>query len=298
MATDQPGRGKELLSTGGSSSSDAADLSAAYRSREVAEAWQRGAAARAGTLGPVTETMLDLAGVGLSSRVLDVAAGTGEQTLLAARRVGPDGFVLAVDIAPEMLEVASGAARVAGLSNVETRVMDAQQLTLAPDSFDAAICRSGLMLMTDPIAALVGIRAALKPGGTLAALVFGPAARNPLQALPTLIARRAAGVPPPGPGEPGMFALGEPGTLEAAFRAAGFRDVAVRTIATTRRFPSAAQAVQSLRDSLPSIHAVLARVDDAGREQAWTEIERALARFDGTDGFVAPGELLIGVGTK
>lgn len=267
-----------------------------YRSREAAERWQRGAAARAGTLGPITDLMLDLAEIRPGDRVLDVAAGTGEQTLMAARRVGPDGLVLAVDVAPEMLERASEAVRAAGLSNVVTRVMDAQALDLGPEPFDAAICRSGLMLMADPVAALVGVHRALKTGGKLAALVFGPADRNPLQALPTSIARRAAGLPPLAPGEPGMFALGEPGTLEAAFQAAGFRDVDVRTIATSRRFRSAADAVRSLRDALPSVHAVLARVDGAGREQAWTEIERALTRFEGPDGLVAPGESLIGVG--
>ncbi len=295
MAMDRRRRGDESPSSTGAGGPDSG-LGAAYRSHEVAEAWQRGAAARAPTLGPLTEAMLDLVGVGPGSRVLDVAAGTGEQTLMAARRVGPTGFVLAVDIAPAMLKVASEAVRAAGLSNVATGVMDAQALALAPASFDAAICRSGLMLMPDPVAALVAIRRVLQPRGKLAALVFGRAAQNPLQALPTLIARRAVGLPPPAPGEPGMFALGELGMLEAAFRAASFREVAVRTTATTRRFPSVADAMRSLRDSLPSVHAILARLDDDARKRVWTEIERALEQFEGLDGLVTPGESLIGVG--
>ena len=277
---------------------DHVDYAAVYHSDEAAARWQRSAAARAGTLGPVTDLMLDLADVRLGSRVLDVAAGTGEQTLMAARRVGPAGVVLAVDISPEMLARAAEAAHAAGLSNVGPRVMDAQALDLQPDSFDAAICRSGLMLMADPIAALVGIRRALRPGGKLAALVFGPADRNPLQALPTMIARRAAHMPPPAPGEPGMFALGAPGTLEATFRAAGFRDVEIRMMASIRRLPSAADAVRALRDILPSVHAILSRVDERARERAWEEIERALGQFEGSDGLVAPAELLIGVGTR
>src|SRR3954452_6078288 len=158
--------------------------------------------------------MLDLAGVGPGSRVLDVAAGTGEQTILAARRVGPGGSVLAVDIAPEMLALAAEQAQAAGLANVEIMAVDAHALDLDPDSFDAAICRSGLMLMADPVAVLRRIFRVLKPGGKLSVLVFGPADANPLQWLPTRIAREAAGLPPLRPREPGMFALGEAGVLE------------------------------------------------------------------------------------
>jgi predicted methyltransferase len=66
-----------------------------YGSAIAAEGWQRGSMGRA-DLRPITERMLDLAGIGSGHRVLDVAAGTGEQTLMAARRVGPHGFVLGV----------------------------------------------------------------------------------------------------------------------------------------------------------------------------------------------------------
>ena len=69
--------------------------------------------------------MLDLAEVRTGSRVLDVAAGTGDQTVMAAQRVGPTGYVLATDISSSMLKVAADAARAAGLTNIETRVMDA-----------------------------------------------------------------------------------------------------------------------------------------------------------------------------
>jgi len=93
--------------------------------------------------------MLDLAGIALGDRVLDVAAGTGEQTLLAARRVGANGSVLATDIAARMLAGAAEAARRAGLGNVETRVLDARSLDLEPASFDAVVSRLALMLISE-----------------------------------------------------------------------------------------------------------------------------------------------------
>src|SRR5918997_4094877 len=92
----------------------------AYASRVVAQAWRTGTADRDRVLGPATALMLDLAGVQVGSRVLDVGAGTGDETLLAARRVGPTGHVLATDVHASMLQVAADAAVQAGLGNVET----------------------------------------------------------------------------------------------------------------------------------------------------------------------------------
>ncbi len=65
---------------------------------ERAERWSRTQAERDEVYGPATEMMLDLADLRTGNRVLDVAAGTGGQTLLAARRVGPTGYVLATDL--------------------------------------------------------------------------------------------------------------------------------------------------------------------------------------------------------
>ena len=122
---------------------------AVFAEAGMGRVWQRGAAVRGQAFAAATELMLDLAELETGNRVLDVAAGTGEQTLAAARRVGPTGRVLATDIAPGMLEVAAEEARQAGLPNVETRVMDAQSLDLEADAFDAAISRRGLMLIPD-----------------------------------------------------------------------------------------------------------------------------------------------------
>src|SRR5215468_4922303 len=84
--------------------------------RDVAEAWDRGAAARARAFGAATERMLELANIIRGSRVLDIAAGAGDQTLTVARRVGPTGYVLATDIAASMLDLTAAAAS-RGLTN-------------------------------------------------------------------------------------------------------------------------------------------------------------------------------------
>jgi len=102
---------------------------------ESADWWSSGQASRQQIYGTATEMMLDLASVQPGSRVLDVAAGTGESMLIAAGRVGPTGYVLAADISASMLNVAAEAARKESLTNVETRVMNADNLALDADSF-------------------------------------------------------------------------------------------------------------------------------------------------------------------
>src|SRR6516165_9330091 len=159
-----------------------------WGSREAAAQWLRGAAARAETFGPATERMLDLANLRMGSRVLDVGAGVGDQTLAAARRVGPTGFVLATDISTSMLEIAVTLAREAGLSNVGTQVMDAQDLELKADSFDAVTSRNALMLIPDIHKALSEMRRVLRSGGRTAAIVFSTPEKCPYLSIPHTIA--------------------------------------------------------------------------------------------------------------
>jgi len=265
--------------------------------REAAAEWRRGAAARLQAFGPATEMMLDLAGVAEGSRVLDVGAGSGDSSLVAARRVGSRGRVLATDVSASMLAVAAELARQAGLTNVATRVADAQCLDLGRDSFDAAVSRNCLMLIPDYRQALASIRRVLKPGGRFAAVVFSAPGRCPYLSLPHAIVFRIGRFTSPAPERFGEFRLGAPGVLQDAFGTAGFREISVHAVPARRRFPSLAEAMQYARGPLP-LRELMARLSRADQEQAWAEIERALAQFVGPQGYDSPCELLIGVGTK
>ncbi len=242
--------------------------------------------------------MLDLAGVRPGSQVLDVAAGTGEQALLAARRVGPTGAVLATDVAAPMLERAAASARHAGLDWVTTQVMDAHDLALPGDRFDAVICRQGLMYLADLDRALAGMRRVLRDGGRLAALVWSNPARNLALALALAVGHRHAGPTSPPPEQVQMFALSDPATLSAVLVRAGFREVAIHPTPIVRRYLSAADAARDQRSTLVVLHPYLAGLSEPARAQVWEEIEHGLRRFEGPQGYEAPGELLIAVGTK
>lgn len=247
-------------------------------------------------LGEATELMLDLAQVSLGSRVLDVAAGAGGQSLTAARRVGPTGHVLATDIAENLLSYLQRDAETAGLTNVATRVMDGEQLDVEPGHFDAVISRVGLIYFPDQQRALAGMRRALRPGGRVGAIVYSTPDANAFFSVPISIIRAHAQLPPPLPGQPGPFSLGAPGALENALTEAGFDQVAVHRLAAPLLLPSAADCVRFERESFGALHQLLAGLDPAAREQVWTEIAERLADFDGPAGFAGPCEMLVAIG--
>jgi hypothetical protein len=95
-----------------------------------------------------------------------------------------------------------------------------------------------------------------------------------------------------------MFALGAPGILEKTFRASGFLDVAVHTVPTRWRFASTAEVIRLTKNSFPGLERITAQLSDADRERALKEIGRELSQFEDPNGFEAPGEVLIAVGTK
>jgi ubiquinone/menaquinone biosynthesis C-methylase UbiE len=264
----------------------------------VAEAWHRWEPALANWLNPATEMMLDMSEVKEGSRILDLAAGSGGQTLVAAMRVGPSGYVLATDISPNIIAFAGREAHKAGLRNVEVSVMDGENLELPDASFDAAISRLGVMFFPNLNEALKGIYRVLKPGGRFGVIVFSQPERNQFFSIPISIARRYAQLPPMMPGQPGPFSLGAPGSLEAAYSRAGFRDVQSHIVSAPLRLPSAADCLRFERESFGALHQMLSPISANDREAAWEEIEDVLSRFEGAAGFEAPCELIIGVGVK
>ena len=265
----------------------------------AAEAWHRWGPTLRRWLGPATERMLDLAGVASGSRVLDVAAGAGDQTLQAAARVGPGGSVLATDLSAAILGFAASEARGAGYANVATRAMDGEHLDLPDASFDVVMSRVGLIYFPDQQQALREMRRVLVPGGRVAAIVYGPADRNGFFSVPVSIIRRLANLGPPLPGQPGPFSLGSPGAAEEALRRAGFRDVRAETRSAPLRMKSAGECLRFERESFGALHQMLSPLDPAGREAAWEEVAAALRQFEDGDGaFAGPCELVVVAGTK
>lgn len=246
-----------------------------------------------------TKLMLDLAEVKKGSRVLDVAAGAGDQTLDIVERVGPTGHVLASDLSPTILDFAKDKVLRAGYNNVEIKVVDGESLDVEDASFDAAICRLGLMFFPDPLKGLQNMFRALKPKGRACVMVFSSPATNPCIATLVSTALMHAGMPPRDPYRPGgLLSLGKPGLIDALFQNAGFSHVKTTTVSAPFNLPSVKDYLAFIASSAGPILQILNNLSDAAKATAWADIEDRLSVYTTKVGWEGPNELLLTEGRR
>ena len=266
---------------------------------KAATGWNKHSAALRTWLRPSTDAMLRMAGVARGQRVLDLAAGAGDQTLDLAAMVGPTGRVVASDISANILAIAAQNAQHAGFGNVEIRLADAAQIELETASFDAAICRLGLMLMPDPAAAAARVFHGLAPKARFCAVVFAGPEANPCLRILMSTALRHAGLPPRDPFQPAsLMSLGQVGAADALFRQAGFSAVATTNMSAPFRMPTAAHYLDFIRDAAGPILQILAPLTQEAKDAAWSDMEQQLAVFQTEAGWEGPNTLLLTVGQK
>ena len=265
----------------------------------AAAGWHRHAPKIRDWLRQPTAMMIDMAGVAPGQRVLDLAAGAGDQTLDLAAKVGPAGQITATDISPAILAFAATAAQAAGHRNVQTLTADAARLPLTDAQFDAAVCRLGLMFLPTPLSGLAEVHRTLKPGARFAAMVFAAPDLTPCLAILMRTALRHAGLPPRDPFQPGgLTSLGKPGHLQALFDQAGFRATSTTQIDAPFVLPSTADYLDFLQDAAGPILQILAPLSPTARAEAWADIKTQLDAFQTTNGWSGPNTLLLTVGTR
>ena len=250
-------------------------------------------------LGSATQAMMDKANIRLHSRVLDVAAGAGDQTLDIAKRVGPLGFVMATDLSPVILELAKTNATRAGYMNVDTLVADGENMALESASFDAAVCRLGLMFFPEPLCGLREMHRVVRPGGRICAVVFSRPEANPCLTLMMSTALKHAGMSPRDPWQPGgLLSLGKPGLLAELLGSAGFTDITSTVADAPFHLPSARHYMDFVRSSASPIQQILGKLAATAADAAWADIEERLSAFTTPTGWVGPNELLITSGLR
>jgi len=220
---------------------------------------------------------------------LDIAAGTGDLGFAVAERVSEGGHVISSDFSPKMIDVARRNGEARGLTHIEYRVLDAEKMDLDDDSVEGVVCRWGYMLMADPAAALKETRRVLCDGGPLAFAVWTTPDRNPWAAVPAMTLVQRGHLPPPEPGAPGIFAMGDPGRIRELVTGAGFAEPELEEIAFGFRYAGFDDLWDTLiRIAGPLAHVINALPDDE-RQATRAAIMHNVEPYRGQDGsYTAP----------
>jgi SAM-dependent methyltransferase len=220
---------------------------------------------------PLFEAVLDAAGVGEGTRVLDVGCGTGLTLVLAAERgAEPAGL----DVTPELLAIARER-----LPGADLREGDMEMLPWADERFTAVIGVNAFQFAGDPRRALAEAARVLHPDGRVVASLFAAPERSESTVVHHAM---QALIPPADAAEHAPYALSAPGNLEAALEAAGLRVADAGEVGCSWRYASMEDAIHGLLCSAGGARAKEAAGEDAVR----STLAEALAPFEREDGIV------------
>ena len=219
---------------------------------------------------------------------LDLGSGTGYPALLGARTIGPNGSMIGLDLAEQMLAVARRKATALGLVNVTFRTGDATVLPFEADSFEAVTSRFCLMFLPEISKAAAEIARVLKPGGWVAAAVWSAPDKNPYLMTPITVIKQFLDLPPPDPTAPGIFRLAKPGDLAGMLQQAGFTNLSEEEFAADVRFASGEEYYASLTDIAAPIQNLLAKLSDQQKTDVRGRIVASVNQYRQSDGFALP----------
>ena len=235
--------------------------------------------------------------LGPGTRVLDVAAGSGALAIPAAR-TGAD--VVAVDIAPTMIERLTARARAEGLDHIEGRVEDGAALSFDDDAFDAAVSMNGVTLFPDLDGGLRELVRVTRSGGQVLVVTFGALEQAEFIAFPVgALVATVPGVTPP-PADPPMppFRLADPQRLRTVLQDVGLQRVEVEPVTWEMAFDSAAHLMDMILSSNPIARQLTADVTDQQFDQVREVLDGMLReRSGGSPGAVLTARMNIGIGT-
>lgn len=215
---------------------------------------------------------IDLAALPVETHILDVAAGPGTLSLLAARR---GHKVSAIDFSENMVAQFNHRVAESNLNNIDVQVADGQALPFADNTFDGAFSMFGLMFFPDRHAGFCELARALKPGGCAVVSSWAPVSEAPLlealfQCLGSVLPELSFGgdTPPP---------LANPDDFRQEMGAAGFRSVEIHTVAHAVNIPSVSEFWQSQEKASAPIALLRAKAS----EDQWRAVsEQVLERLE------------------
>ncbi len=234
----------------------------------AADGWRRRDELLCKGAAPVTHRMLELAGITAGHQVLDIASGTGEPSLSAARLAGGRGKVIGTDLTEEMLAYAREKAIEAGLTNIEYQCIDGETLAFPANSFDAVTIRWGLMFMPEPVTCLQQAHTMMKKDARITAACWAAPEKNPFVGVLIQTLGKYMELPKPPPGTPGIFALADPEQLRKIFEAAGFRDITLEELEISVLEVADGQGYwDAISDLAAPVMTLVKQLDDTTRER-------------------------------
>ena len=245
----------------------------------MAAGWERAREERAKIAAPVTEWLVSELAPKPGETVLELAAGQGDVGFEIAPILGESGRLISSDFSPAMVEIAHRRSAELALTNVEHRILDAERIELADNSVDGVLCRWGYMLMPDPAAALSETRRVLRPGRRLALSVWSSGARNPWISVAGRILVAHGHMPPPEPGDPGMFVLGDKELLGRLVENAGFANVRMEDVPVHNDYPSVDEYVRRSSELGGIFSRAWAEAPEEEQERMKDEFRKAFAPF-------------------
>lgn len=267
--------------------------------RQTAKYWTRHSDTIRQMFAPVTEALIQEAGITKGHSVLDVAGGAGEPSLTIARRVGPTGSVTCTDAIAEMVEAARAEATTRGMTNLQFRQCTADSLPFADESFDVVVCRLGAMFFPDSLAACKEMLRVTKRGGVIAFVVWHKSELNPFSYIVNDVVTRHVPTPPADPDAPGAFRFAELGKLAAILSEAGATEVRDQVLRFEIAAPISAEQFWAMRsETSDTLRAKLATLPQPEKDLVAAEVQESVREFFPSGQMNFPAQMILVTGRK
>lgn len=230
--------------------------------------------------------------------LVDVAGGAGDVALDVAAVLGRGATVWCADMVPEMVAQAARAAASAGLANMHCKVSRAEALSFEDETFDAVLCRFGIMFFSNPKESVREALRVLKPGGRVAYGVWGTRAANPFHRILLDVLDRHVDRPASDPDAPGAFRHASPDKLASILREAGAADVRETTVCFHIDLPSFDRYFEVRTGMSETLLDKLRLMPDTEREQFKNEVEQSAHQYLTSKGIRFPAETLVVSGSR
>ena len=267
--------------------------------RETAGYWTKYSDTIAKMFAPLTEAMIERAGIHEGQSVLDVAGGAGEPSLTIAERVGPNGSVTCTDAIAAMVEAARSEANRRGLTNMQFQQCTADSLPFPDNLFDALVSRLGAMFFLDIDGAMREMLRVVKPGGSLTFACWYKSDVNPFCYIVSNVMDQHVKAAEPDPNAPNAFRFAEPGKLADVMKQAGAIDVRDEIVSFNIEAPLTAIEFWTMRSQTSdTLREKLAKLPSGEQTQIATEVEQAAKQFFPDNQMKFPTQMLIATGRK